>query len=778
MAETRPLTQSQYDNPTIKAQNTISYTYDADFKFLTSKSYYQDASTQLSLSNSYDSMGRLISITNEKGETTEFSYDDSNHPGNLTETSIDLSGGRSSIVEYDYNDSSNTYAYPTAVTQYYSGGGGAASSTTVKQYEYLLGNIISQEDGEGNQTSYQYDTIGRLTKVIYPSSTGEAGQYMIEDNYDYSLCQYPAELNGRAAMQGYHYRRKLVGGMPATIQKQYSYYDDHGNLLLSKNYDYENSSYIVGKYNFNDYDQLTTYEDDQGNITSYVSDEWNRLQSITDTQGNQQFYEYDNYNRTKSVCFVPLDTGVAENHYIETYDQWGRTISEKGFPDGINQTPIETTYQYDLASNLVASVDGRNNTTNYQYDQLNRLTSVTDALGQSVDYTYDRLGGLSSLTQYEGIEEFTTDKGYDERGLLTSHGEPAGETTTYTYNANGLPVEVVDASGKTISNQYDGNNRLSQTAVGTERVDYYYHPLGGVEKYQFSDGDDLYYDYYSTGLVSQRTVEFYNIDFTYDTLGNRTQITDPFGLAVNYQYDSLKRVSDIQVDNKSFGYEYYADGMIKAVNYPNGLKTEYAYDNMNRLTSLVNKHSSVTLSQFDYEYDGNSNIISVNAEGDTTSYQYDALNRLTGIDRLGGETITYQYDSRGNRIEMTGNDAGRDNYTPGDFTYNPWDEMSSFTPAEGEATAYQYDPEGLRTQKATPEESIRYHCDDNGLVIAESNGSSQVSAQNIWGHKPLARKVGGSYYYYLYNGHGDVIALTDESGNIVNWPIPDLSDTQ
>ena len=32
----------------------------------------------------------------------------------------------------------------------------------------------------------------------------------------------------------------------------------------------------------------------------------------------------------------------------------------------------------------------------------------------------------------------------------------------------------------------------------------------------------------------------------------------------------------------------------------------------------------------------------------------------------------------------------------------------------------------------------------------------------------LARKVGSNYYYYLYNGHGDVVQITDENGNIVN----------
>lgn len=65
--------------------------------------------------------------------------------------------------------------------------------------------------------------------------------------------------------------------------------------------------------------------------------------------------------------------------------------------------------------------------------------------------------------------------------------------------------------------------------------------------------------------------------------------------------------------------------MIKAVNHPNGLRTEYVYDNMNRLTSLINKRGGATLSQFGYEYDGTSNIISVNASGQTITYQYDAF---------------------------------------------------------------------------------------------------------------------------------------------------------
>lgn len=303
---------------------------------------------------------------------------------------------------------------------------------------------------------------------------------------------------------------------------------------------------------------------------------------------------------------------------------------------------------------------------------------------------------------------------------------------------------------------------------GTEQIDYYYNPLGGVEKYDFSDGEDLYYNYYSTGLTSQRAIESYEVDFTYDTLGNRTQITDPFGLQVDYQYNSLNRVTDIDVDNKNFSYEYYADGMIKAVDYPNGLRAEYTYDNMNRLLTLTNKLNGTSISQFSYQYDSNSNIISVNNNGQTTTYQYDELNRLTGISRPNSEIITYQYDSRGNRTEMNGTDIDPDNFIPGTFTYNIWDEMDSFTPTDGDTTSYEYDPEGLRTKKTTPSFTTRYHCDDKGLVIAESDANATVIAQNIWGHKPLARKIGSSYYYNVYNGHGDVIQVLDESGNAVN----------
>ena len=53
-------------------------------------------------------------------------------------------------------------------------------------------------------------------------------------------------------------------------------------------------------------------------------------------------------------------------------------------------------------------------------------------------------------------------------------------------------------------------------------------------------------------------------------------------------------------------------------------------------------------------------------------------------------------------------------------------------------------------------------------VVAETDGTGAVTDEILWGHQPLARKVNGSWYYYIYNAHGDVVGLVNESGTVVN----------
>ena len=58
----------------------------------------------------------------------------------------------------------------------------------------------------------------------------------------------------------------------------------------------------------------------------------------------------------------------------------------------------------------------------------------------------------------------------------------------------------------------------------------------------------------------------------------------------------------------------------------------------------------------------------------------------------------------------------------------------------------------------------------NGYVIEELGESGNVKARNIWGNELLYRRdfTSGNGGYYLYNGHGDVVAIQNSAGNNLN----------
>lgn len=206
-------------------------------------------------------MGRVTSTTNAKGETTEYLYEDTGHPGNLTRQNIQHSGGRISRTDYDYSGA--YFAFPTAITKYYTEEGVQKSGTTLKSYEFIRGNVISETDPRGNATSYSYDFKGRLKKITYPASTGQNGSYVVEDNFEYTdeYLNDPAVENPRWAFRVGNYRTKNG----STFFYTYSYYNDHGNLLFAKYYDYDRSIWIPVTYEYNNYGQLIWIKDANGN---------------------------------------------------------------------------------------------------------------------------------------------------------------------------------------------------------------------------------------------------------------------------------------------------------------------------------------------------------------------------------------------------------------------------------------------------------------------------------------------------------------------------------
>ncbi len=516
-SETKPLTPAQWNDPAVKSQNTVSYTYDPVYKLPATTTYYQNPGAQLTESIIYNTDGAVLTTTNAKGETTTCEYGDAAHKGNCTRMVTNLEQGKQAITEYDYSGA--YYAYPTTITQKYTEDGIVKNSTITKGYEFIRVNVVSETDPSGT-TQYQYDDQGRIQTVTYPLATGKDGAYTVADNYQYADL-VPDEYGGRRAFRVYKYTTKTVSGQsPVTIAQSYDYYDDYGNLLVSEYWDNDRSILVRTKYQYDNYGQLVWIKDAQDRQTNYEIDEWGRVETITDPQSNTYRYQYDIYHNTKTTSFIPQG-GTEENQYVEAYDQRGRTISRKGYPEGIGGSPIEETYAYDLADNLVQLTDARNKITQFQYDALDNLTKVINALEEETDYDYNKLGKLSKIDQYQDAQTFENSKAYDERGALISTQRPSGPPVTYRNNALGLPVQVTDASGKIISLSYDGSNRVSETTANHDGISRYYHPLGSVEKYTvWNDaggtrvyGEGLEYDYYYTGLTKERKSGAYTVGF-------------------------------------------------------------------------------------------------------------------------------------------------------------------------------------------------------------------------------------------------------------------------
>ena len=51
-------------------------------------------------------------------------------------------------------------------------------------------------------------------------------------------------------------------------------------------------------------------------------------------------------------------------------------------------------------------------------------------------------------------------------------------------------------------------------------------------------------------------------------------------------------------------------------------------------------------------------------------------------------------------------------------------------------------------------------------IVLETDGEGNQTARNVYGTNLITRESNDKKYTYHYNGHGDVTALTEKSGNI------------
>ena len=259
--------------------------------------------------------------------------------------------------------------------------------------------------------------------------------------------------------------------------------------------------------------------------------------------------------------------------------------------------------------------------------------------------------------------------------------------------------------------------------------------------------------------------------YEYDANGNRTAVHYANGFTTTYEYDLLNRlICEKTVDSEDnvvvqYIYTLGAAGERKSVTELDRT-VEYSYDSLYHLTSeIITEGEKVT--SYTYAYDNVSNRILKTENGAETEYVYNALNQL-----VSDSETSYEYDLNGNLIRVIGSAQSAL------YEYNSENKLVRATVQNGVLVTeetYTYDYSGNRTSKTTHRsdgvtEYVKYLNDNSSLtnVLAEIDENGTAKCVYTIGADLVSQERDGRTSFYLYDGHGSVVGLANESGVVTD----------
>lgn len=749
----------------------------------------QGSTQTFSTTYAYDNMnGVLTEVKDPYGNKTEYAWD-----ANLNQ-----------IIVQDANSHSTTYFYDSQsnVIKVVDALGGSRFC----DYDATYNHLIRDVDANGNETKHVYDGNGNMTETDRVVKAFSAAPYISESATTF-ITAYSNETRGlRTSTQD-----------PAGHLTSYGY-DTVGNMTsVTRRLVTGPSTYIdlTTTYEYDKLGRRAAAVDPNGSRTEYQYDDENRLTTVrygvvpsTTIYLQQVAYEYDSLNRmTKQTGGCCRSTTFDYNNRDQV-----TTVT-----DALAHV---TTNTYDVCGDLLSVEDHNHHVTSYSYDLLHRLTQVADAATGHANYTYDNVGNL--LTANDPNGKITT-YSYDALNRVHTVTQDDGKVETFTYDALGNRQTAQDAQGGTTTRTwtYDSLSRprfLHITGNATAPDEYLTYDKVGNRTKAITTVDSLAYTlddvFDSLNRLTQENIGVSGgsalavKQFAYDGAGNRLSMvvdapnSTATDLAIGYTYDAMNRVLSVTGSGGLSSYQYDANGLLVHVQLPNQVAVEYSYDLANRLTRLRNARqpSGAALSFFEYTYDNMENPTSIRDAMGVHQYSYDALDRLTQAAEPGVGTQAFTYDPAGNRLTrtMTGQTnlayayngvnellnvkagAAETDYAYDEIgnlltktdpattrTHYTFDALSRLTQVSQSATSvtYGYDPDGRRMHQ-TSNGTETWFVFDGLAAVMELNASRTPTAVMVPGISKTKLDLPEPFTeYYLHDGLGSVVMLTDDHGN-------------
>ena len=413
----------------------------------------------------YDFMGRVRTVADAQGNSTDFAYDRIGR-----QISVKLPLHTIATTTYDAFDrvlattdgaGTTTRTYDLAQRSYTVTTPEGIRHTVVKNRH---GQQVMLVDGNGYGTVYTYDLDGRLVQ------TTDASGREVKSSYDVAgRIETTTDANG--------------------IVTEYTY--DAANRVLTRTVDPQGMK-LSTSYTYDPLGRVATETDARGVVTRNSYDAKGQLKSVTvDAEGTDALklvtsFEYDGRGK---VLQVTDPAGLITEH---AYDNLGRRISETVDPAG---AALRTEYYYDQEGNLIGKRDASqvaaNPTyqknlalTSYVYDGANRLATEIDASGAVTRYEYDVAGRLVATRKYANAIDVAAVAAKlatvtprtiwsDGRALAAEPvvASAADQVQRTVYDKDGRARFTIDGAGGVTAFEYDGNNNIIDRISYAKAVD-------------------------------------------------------------------------------------------------------------------------------------------------------------------------------------------------------------------------------------------------------------------------------------------------------------------
>ena len=483
---------------------------------------------------------------------------------------------------------------------------------TVEQLVDRWGNVLEMSDPRNTawKTRFEYDGENRVVLVMQPNVVGNLdGSSPVTRQFYDALGRMVATRNARGNVSG-------------------TRYDAGGNVVQELHAD---GGIVTHGYDV--FGDRRTMLDALGRSTSYTYDNASRL--VATRHAAAAAYSVSGSGMTLSAATWQQSGERSE------YDAAGRKLSQTDSGGRV------TRYRYDRAGNLVATSKGSLLVSSSTFDTLGRKLSETDGNSLANRWEYDDW----RLKRHTDLGAHVYSYAYDNAGQLTSR-QTTGQTITYGFDAAGQLTRIVD----------DQSGRIKSTS-------YAYDLAGQRVREQTVQQGIVYQDnrlaYDTLGRLRLVDDGRAHVEIDYDAVGNRSHIQTRVNLATPgsgaaddirdshrwFLYDQMER--QIVVDGvDAQGHIGPTQGRIVTYDNAGNRTSDQWYGNAVQtsggetvVVGYDDESGQAIYDQMPHTYARRSNVLTKEV------YRYDALNRLSSVDRDGVQVDQRLYALSGEVVQ-------------------------------------------------------------------------------------------------------------------------------